>query len=150
MGRYLLDLRRFMQLVRCGTGEETFGRADGGDPVLGSTRLLFFLSSGMPVPFFAQHERDPSGHFQWTCSSVRVCSSSLGSRVSLRADLGQSQPGSSNLFAWDVWRQSTIAESAALEILPAPLSMPLETTPNAPYGREGASLKVAGQIGGLR
>ena len=82
---------------------------------------------------------------------LRVSSrSTLGSRVSLRADLGQSQPGSSNLFAWDVWRQSTTVESAALEILPAPLSMPLETTPNAPCGREGASLKVAGQIGGLR
>jgi hypothetical protein len=39
-----------------------------------------------------------------------------GAPVSLKADLGQSQPGSSNLFAWDVWRQSTIAESAALEI----------------------------------
>ena len=31
-GGHLLDLKRFMQLVCCWTGEETFGRADGGDP----------------------------------------------------------------------------------------------------------------------
>jgi hypothetical protein len=71
-------------------------------------------------------------YFQGTdhlCASTR---SFVGSSVSLRADLGQSQPGSSNLFAWDVWRQSAIVESAALEILPAPLSMPLETNPDAP------------------
>src|SRR5580704_3164589 len=48
-------------LLVAGRGEETFGRGDGGDPVLGGTRLVFFFFLGDVSSFSAQVERGPFG-----------------------------------------------------------------------------------------
>jgi hypothetical protein len=74
----------------------------------------------------------------------------LGDRVRLRADLGQSQPGSSSLSPQAYRVEATTAELALSEILSI-------TSVHAPRYYGGRSLgsrrfglpKVAGQIGGL-
>jgi hypothetical protein len=81
-----------------GSGE-TCGRGDGGDPVLGGTRLVFFFFLGDVSSFSAQVERGPFGSLP---TSLITCALSaaflLSSCGSLRADLGQSESGNSSLL----------------------------------------------------
>ncbi len=86
-----------LSVVGCRTGGG--GRAPGGDPVLGGTRLVFFFFSGDVSSFSAQVERGPFGSLP---TSLITCALSaaflLSSCGSLRADLGQSESGNSSLL----------------------------------------------------
>ena len=75
----------------------------------------------------------------------------LGDRVSLRADLGQSQSGNSSLSPRAYRARSTIAELAVSEILPiTSVRAPRYFAGRSPQGAKDNLRKVAGQIGGLR
>ena len=120
-------------------------------PVLGGARAVFCFFSGMPAASFRSQIADPLDIVQRAWSAAGQGLFTPRDRVSLRADLRQSQSGNSSLSPGACRARSTTAELAVWEIGPI-------TSAHAPRDYGGRSLegakvlmpKVAGQIGGLR
>ena len=103
---------------------------------------LFSFPRGMPMPFFAQTELDPLGSSNGPGHLCVLSRSCLEDRVSLRADLGQSQSGNSSLSPRAYRAQSTTAELAVSEILPiTSVRAPRYFAGRSVEGREGQLAK---------
>src|SRR4051794_21154241 len=87
-------------------------------PVLDDCKGSFLLFSGEAGGLFRQRDLWPFGYYPTGLIGCRSRTLTLEDRAALRADLGQSQSGSSSLSPRAYRAQGTTAEVAVSEILP--------------------------------